>query len=78
MMPYGWHDGAWGYVMMIGSWTLFVLLIYMVVRSITAGERRDRTPRGDEALQTLDQRFASGEMTEQEYRDRRKILEESR
>lgn len=75
MMPYGWNAGIWGYVMMIGSWALIGLLIYMVVGALTSG-RPDRGSRGDEALRTLEQRFASGEMTEQEYRDRRKILGE--
>ena len=78
MMPYGWHDGAWGYVMMIGSWALLGLLIYLLARAVTGTERRDASPRRDEALQTLDQRFASGEITEQEYRDRRETLEASR
>lgn len=77
-MMYGWHDGAWGYVMMIGSWAFLGLLIYLVTRAVTGTERRNALPRRDEARQTLDQRFASGEISEQEYRDRREILEDSR
>lgn len=77
MMPYGWHAGAWGYVMMIGSWALIGLLIYGVVGALSSG-RPDHAPREDEALRILDQRFASGEMIEQEYRDQRRILGEDR
>ncbi len=53
MMPYGWHDGAWGYVMMIGSLALFVLHVYLVMRSATVSDRQDRAPRRVDALLTL-------------------------
>ena len=77
-MPYGWHDGAWGYVMMVGSWALIGLLVYLVARAVTGAERRDASPRGGEARQILDERLARGEITEQEYRDRRALLQEDR
>ena len=60
MMPYGLHDGAWGYVMMIGSWAFLGLLVYLVARAVTSSERRDVSPRGGEAQQILDQRLARG------------------
>lgn len=57
MVPYGWHDGAWGPAMMIGSWAFLGLLIYLVVRAVTRTERRDASPRRDDALKTLDLPF---------------------
>jgi len=78
MMPYGWHDGAWGYVMMFGSWAFIALLVYVVARTVTGSERRDAAPRRGEALHILEERFARGEITEQEYRDRRALLQEDR
>jgi putative membrane protein len=78
MMPYGWHGGAWGYIMMFGSWAFIALLVYLVVRAVTGSERRDGSPRRGEALRILDERLARGEITEQEYRDRRALLQEER
>lgn len=78
-----WHDG-WGFagwwVMMIGVvffWVLVAVLIVALVRWTNPGrDRRDTLPESSptEALRILDERFARGDITEEEYRLRRQVL----
>ena len=76
MMPYGWHDGGWGVLWMIGSWALVVAIVVLVVRAFTSRSERPQQPKGARAI--LDERFARGEISEDEYRERSRVLEESR
>ena len=78
-MPY-WHDGSWGWglAMMAVMWGALILIVYLVLRAFGRSDRsrpggEDPDPRG-----ILEQRFARGEISEEEYRDRRGVLEESR
>ena len=76
-MPYGWHDGGWGVLWMIASWALIIAIIVFVVRAFSSGspERPERT---EDAKKILDERFARGEISEEELRERARVLEESR
>ncbi len=76
MMPYGWHDGGWGLAMMFLSWAFLAFVVYALVRAFDRGS--DDRHRPTDPRTTLDERFARGEISEQEYRDRRRVLEESR
>lgn len=75
-MPYGWHDGGWGVLWMILSWAVIVAIVVFLVRAFSSRppERPERTtdPRG-----ILDERFARGEISEDEYRERRSVLEDT-
>ena len=66
---YGW--GAWlaMSVAMVAFWALVVVVVVAVVRSL-----RDDSPGGDQARRLLDERFARGDIDEQEYRTRRELL----
>ena len=66
---YGW--GAWlaMSVGMVAFWALVVVVIVAGVRSL-----RDDSPQGDQASRLLDERFARGDIDEQEYRTRRALL----
>jgi putative membrane protein len=77
-----WPDGFslagwWG--MGVGTvlfWALVALFVVLVVRA-TAGSRTTppgASSRGDEARRILDERFARGEITEEEYLHRREVL----
>jgi len=70
--------GPWGWWMGLGSvlfLALIVIGIVLLVRRPTGGD-----PRGEEGMaqQILDERFARGEIDEEEYERRRRVLEESR
>jgi putative membrane protein len=66
---YGW--GAWlaMSVGMVAFWALVVVVLVAVVRSL-----RDDSPQSDQANRLLDERFARGDIDEQEYRTRRELL----
>lgn len=78
-------DGTWGWMffgllMMVGV----VLLVVVVVRVIAGGVRgggaiESARPRGrpeTPARQLLDERYAHGELTTEEYHERLRVLEE--
>jgi putative membrane protein len=68
-------DGGWWWVMGIG-WLLFLLLIvvlgYLLIRHFTQGG--GARPERSTAEGVLDERFARGEIDEEEYRRRRDAL----
>ena len=76
-MPYGWHDGGWGVLWMILSWTLIVAIVFFVVRAFSSGSP-DRSERTEDPRAILDERFARGAISEEEYRERMHVLEETR
>jgi putative membrane protein len=83
-MMYGWYNqgmgGGWWVLMMIGMvvfWAIFVVGIVYLVRH--NGPRRGDAPSTSSttsAIDILKERFARGELTEEEYTRRRKLLEE--
>jgi putative membrane protein len=71
---YGW--GAWlaMTVGMVAFWALIAVAVVAVVRSMRDDNPRDVRPRDDAAARLLDERFARGDIDEQEYRTRRELL----
>lgn len=75
-----WNDGGWGvgaWLMMglgmLVFWSLVVAGIVVVVRAL--GRRDDGRPdEAESARRILDERFARGELTEEEYRSRRDLI----
>jgi len=70
--------GPWGLAMSIGSLlflALIVIGIVMLVRGPSAGPESRRE--GPSAGQILDERFARGEIDEEEYQSRKRALAES-
>lgn len=72
-MPYGWHDGGWGVLWMIASWALVVVIVLWLVRAFS-GERSGRWEQRRTSLDILDERFARGEISEEEYEPRKRVL----
>ena len=69
----GWGAGGWLMmsVLMVAFWTLLVvgvLWLMRVTRPVPS------TTTGNDARRLLDERFARGEITEDEYRSRRDVL----
>ena len=80
---HGWYNqgmgGGWWVLMMIGMlvfWTVLVIGIVMLVRHYSPrGIAPSSQPRSNSAVEILKERFARGELTEEEYLRRRKLLE---
>ena len=78
----GWdnHMGDWGAgwwvlmaLLMVVFWGLVIFGVVWLVRSLSGDRRR---PDRASALDVLDHRLASGEISPDEYRERRAILSE--
>lgn len=72
----GWDMTGWGWAWMI-LWTIIaVVVIAMVVRALGRTEgSRSGLAAADPALEVLRQRFAAGEIDEDEFNRRRAALE---
>jgi putative membrane protein len=85
MMGYGWGMGGGGWIAMTIFWVALIVLVAWLVRR-TLRDSSDRGPgfRGDDSgrretpEQTLDRRFAAGEIDEATYRKMRGTLRSSR
>lgn len=66
-----WHGGEWywGVAMMIVLWGSIVAIAYLAFRG------RDNSVRRPVAREILDERFAKGELSEEEYERKRAALE---
>ncbi len=69
-----WGHGAWGVLWMVLFWAVVIGLVYLLARAVTPGRSGER-PR--DARDILDERFARGEISEEEYRERKRVLDES-
>jgi putative membrane protein len=78
-MMWGWGDawGGWlvGALMMLLFWGGIVALVVFAFRG-WGGERRDgRHEERPDAREILEERFAKGEISEDEFEQRRRVLE---
>ncbi len=75
MYGFGMYGGWWliGMGMMVLFWIAIILLVIWVVRSLFPRERRSGR---DQALETLRQRYARGEISAAESEQARARLEE--
>lgn len=80
----GWgYMGAWGWVGMLFMLLFWFGLVALIIWAI-AGSRPGQTtttieqPRSDHALAILRERYARGEITDEEFDQARKILAERR
>jgi putative membrane protein len=81
--PMMWDDGGWGTgewilmtVVMIVFWVGLIALVVWLVRSVGANQNAVQTPATSTAKadQMLAERFARGEIDEDEYKRRRDLL----
>jgi len=79
-----WGDGGWGWIggglMMLVFWAGLVVLIVFLVRGAASHDRPEgqARPNGREARDILAERFARGEISKEEFEQRRRVLERSR
>ena len=80
-MQGSWNGGWWGFGMMLASLLFLALIvvgIVFVVRSSSEGGGTAHRPERSSALDILDERFARGEIDQQEYEERRRNLSDRR
>lgn len=70
-MMWGYGFGWFGWLWMVAWWALVVAGIAWLVRSLS--DRRDDADPGS-ARRILDERFAAGELSVEEYEERRRVL----
>lgn len=71
------HMSGWGWGWMAIIWLFLILIVGLVVWAVWAAARRGSahsTRNG--ALAVLEERFARGDISPEEYRERREVLEE--
>jgi putative membrane protein len=74
----GWYNDGMGWggwlVMLLGMVAFWGLVIWAVVVLFRDSRADDSRPAHPDPLNTLDERFARGEIDETEYRDRADVL----
>lgn len=73
-----WSDGwgtAWGAWWMVLLWAVMLGFVIWAIVALTRGGR-DQQPRTPPPRQLLDQRFAAGEIDQDEYQQARRLLAE--
>ena len=70
-MMWGYGFGWFGWLFMMGWWVLRVVGIVWLVRSFAD---RNEPPVNNNARRILDERFASGELSAEEYQESRRVL----
>jgi putative membrane protein len=83
----GWYDGSFGWagwlvmtVLMLAFWALLIFGGLEVFRSMRRDDQTDsrRQDRPSDAQRLLDERFARGELDEDDYTRRRELLSAAR
>ncbi len=69
------HMGDWGWGWMTLFWLFSVLIVALVAWAVWALARRGQGAAPSGAVAVLEERFARGDITEEEYRERREMLE---
>ena len=78
MWQYGNGMGGWGLgLMAVGNLVVWALVVVGVVALLRHLDRRGATPHRPTAEELLAERFARGDITEQEYRERLDVLRRS-
>ena len=83
-MPYGWYNqgmnGGWWVVMMVGMlvfWAIFVIGVVALLRHYLPRRNwQGSEPQSTSAIEILRERFARGELNEEEYSRRLALLKE--
>ena len=71
-MMYGNDMGGWWWIMVVGMVAFWAIVAWAIVMSVRWLTRQNGSGRGARTL--LDERFARGEIGEDEYRQRRQVL----
>ena len=73
----GWGMGWWGFIPMLLFWGLIIAGVVFLIKVLAQG--RAKTGSGfsetSNALEVLKERYARGEITKEEYRQMKKVIE---
>jgi putative membrane protein len=69
------HMGEWGWGWVMGGWMMMLLVVAVVVWSMRGAAGLSRNSRSPSPKRILAERFARGEITAEEYEDRRSALQ---
>jgi len=77
-MMNGWNgwDWVWMTFMMVAFWGGLAAVIVFAVKALGGSQRRSETSASD-AMTVLETRFAKGEISEDEFEERRRVLQRS-
>ena len=73
MWGYGWGGWVGGFLMMALFWGGLALVAYLLVRTTRPGSTTPSEPA--KGLDILAERFARGEITAEEFKERRSVIE---
>lgn len=73
----GWNNWWAGLLMMAVFWGVLVAIVFFLLRSLSSRSDRDGNARPSEARAILEERFARGEISEEEFEKRRQVLDRS-
>lgn len=71
----GWGNWILGFLMMVLFWGGLVVLLVLALRGWDRNRRTDGRTRNPDARAILEERFAKGEISEDELEERRRVLE---
>jgi uncharacterized membrane protein len=75
MMRYGGMNTGWIVLCMVAAAAIVALVVWAILRAGSqSGSRKARQPSRPDALETLERRFAKGEIDDREYARRRALL----
>ncbi|XKE44189.1 SHOCT domain-containing protein [Halomonas organivorans] len=75
MGSYGWGHMLFGGLMMVLFWGAVIALAVLLVRGLTRGRGEAISQQRPTALDILQERYARGEIDQQEYEQRRRDLQ---
>ncbi len=69
---FAWHDTPWMWLSMVVFWSAFIVIAFYAVRGMS---RRSATQSGPGATEILEARYARGEISSEEFAERREALD---
>lgn len=76
MMDFGSRFGVWIIVFEIIKLLVLVVVAIIVIRILVNRSNRQHRPNTSRAIEILEERYASGEISEEEFKNKLKILNE--
>ena len=70
----GWGHAMYGSVLMVLGWTIVIVACVLAIRHLTRRNRRDSASGHSGGLRILEERFARGELDQEEFEARRRAL----
>jgi len=71
---YGMMGFGWGFIMMIGILILIILAVVALIRFVQRSNLNSSINSGSKALEILNERYARGEISDEEYKTKKAVL----